>query len=55
MNDNNGTRFRIKVDKHFPGLWGFGLCISHMTDETYLYISLFKWSISVGFLYEDWV
>lgn len=55
MDNKNGVRFRIKADKHSPGLWSFGVCVSHMTDETYLYINLFKWSISIGLLYEDWV
>ena len=33
--------------------WSIGLCLSHWHDETYLYINLLKWSISIGFLYSE--
>ena len=52
MGSNNGVKFQIKTDRQPDGWWSFGTCISHMGEETYLYINLFKWSISIGFLYE---
>lgn len=52
MNDAYSTKFGIRVDKREKGMWSFGACISHLMDETYLYINLFKWSISIGFLYD---
>ena len=53
MNECNGVRFRIKTDKHPNGMWSFCIALTHLVDETYLYISLFKWFISIGYLYED--
>lgn len=53
MNSLSKTKFRVKVDKHSDGLWSFGACLSHFYDETYLYINLFKYTVSIGFLYKD--
>ena len=55
MGEHNGTRFRIKTDKYPNDMWSFSIGLSHFTDETYLHINLFKWSVSIGYLYEDWV
>jgi hypothetical protein len=44
------TKFQIKVDGMLEGNWSFGACLSHGWGETYLYINLFKWSISIGWL-----
>ena len=55
MGEHNGVRFRIKTDKHPNGMWSFGICLSHFDDETYLYVNFFKWCVSIGYLYEDWV
>ena len=33
------------------GMWSFGICFSHWKPETYLYINLFKWSITIGMFY----
>lgn len=52
MGDCYNTKFRIRVDRQSKGWWSFGAAISHMQKETYLYINLFKWSISIGFLYD---
>lgn len=52
VNDIN-TKFGIRIDKRYKGMWSFGICLSHLGKETYLYINLFKWSISIGLLYED--
>lgn len=53
MNGNDKTKFGIKVDKHSDGLWSLGMCLSHFYDETYLYVNLFKWTVSIGFLYKE--
>ena len=55
MNERSGVRFRIKIDKYSSDLWNFSIGLSHFVDETYLYINFFKWAISIGYLYEDWV
>ena len=55
MNEHNGLRFRIKTDKYSNEMWRFGIGVSHLVDETYFYINFIRWSISVGYLYEDWV
>lgn len=47
---NNNTRFRIKVDKMHKQSWSFGACLSHEFNETYVFINLFRWSISIGWL-----
>ena len=44
-------KFGIKVDKLPKYCWSVGACISHGTPETYLFINLFKWSISIGYMY----
>ena len=54
MNELNKTKFQVLVDKHPKGMWSFGICISHFYDETYIYLNLFKISISIGKLYRDW-
>lgn len=46
--NNNKAKFGIKIDKFDKGVWSFGICLSHFLDETYIYINLFNWSISVG-------
>lgn len=55
MNEHNVVRFRIKMDKNQSNMWSFGIGISHFVDETYLYVNFFRWFISIGYLYEDWV
>jgi len=53
MGTSKDTKFRIKVDPIIQEAWSIGLCISHWYDETYLFINLLKWSISIGFLYSE--
>ena len=53
MNELNETEFRIVIDKQPKRVWSFGICISHFYDETYIYLNLFKISISIGKLYID--
>lgn len=57
MIDNVDTevKFQTKIDKNPSGWWSFGLCLSHQNEETYVYINFFKWSISIGFMYVDYV
>lgn len=55
MNEHNKTRFRIKPYKYPKNTWSFCIGLSHCVDETYLYINFFRWAISIGYLYEDWV
>lgn len=52
MEERNKVRFGISVDKLFHGSWSFGICLSHEFEETYLFINFFKWSVSIGFLYD---
>ena len=49
--DNEYKRFGIKVDEINGGL-SFGACISYdkYGKECYLFINLFKWGISIGWL-----
>ena len=58
MNELNETEFRIVIDKQPKRVWSFGICISHFYDETYIYLNLFKISISIGKLStlqrDDW-
>lgn len=44
--------FGIRIDKIPKGMWSFGICLSHSYEETYIYINLFKITISVGRLYK---
>ena len=53
MSEKSKTKFAIKVDKIDPNRWSIGVCISHWWTETYLYLNLLKWSISIGFLDKD--
>ena len=46
------TRFRIKVDTNY-GRWSVGACLSHWKPETYLYINLFRWTVSIGMLAQE--
>ena len=52
MRDDCRVKFGVKVDKREDGMWSFGICLSHFVEETYLYINLFRWSISIGYLYD---
>ena len=38
----------IEISKMEKGQWSFGVCFSHYFDETYLYINLIKWTITIG-------
>lgn len=49
----NKTKFRIVVEKMYKHQWSFGVCISHSETETYLFINLFRRTISIGKILED--
>ena len=55
MGEDTKTRFRVLLTKRSPEdrMWSFGMCLSHWAEETYLYINFFRWSISIGKLYDD--
>jgi hypothetical protein len=55
MCEHNGVRFRMVTLKRPSDMWSFGIGFSHFNDETYLCINFFRWSINIGYLYEDWV
>ena len=38
----------IEISKMEKGQWSFGVCFSHYFVETYLYINLIKWTITIG-------
>lgn len=43
----------IACDKIDKGWWSFGICLSHILEETYIYINFFKWSIAIGRIYKE--
>lgn len=53
MGEITKTKFGVKVDKLWSGRWSFGICFSHDKPETYIFINLFKWTITIGML-ADW-
>ena len=50
MNSDNDTKWGIIVDTMMDGMWSFGVCLSVAKPfgEAYIFINLFKWSISIG-------
>ena len=63
LNDFTRPKFGIKIDKLSKGDWSLGLFLNHklwehwegarmvgVSHEVYLYICLFKWNISIGFI-----
>lgn len=55
MNEHSGLKLGLKVIKNPKEMWSVSIGLSHFVDETYLHINFFRWSISIGYLYEDWV
>jgi hypothetical protein len=55
MGKHNWSKFRIKTGNLPNGMWNFSVGLFHHTDETYLHINFFRWSINIGHIYEDWV
>lgn len=53
MSSKYNKKFGIRVDRQPEGWWSFGMCFSHIkSEDTYLYINFFKWSITVGLIYQ---
>ena len=48
-------KWGIVIDKEFDDSWRFGIMLSHWGKETYLTISLFKRSIRIRKLYQDFI
>ena len=48
-------RFRAKIRKYSHGAWAIGMTLVHVDREVVLYIKLFKWYLTVGYMNEDWV
>ena len=40
-----GIEFKPVAD---GDVWSIGCCLSHWKPETYLYINLFKWTLTIG-------
>lgn len=38
----------ISVERMMDEQWSVGFSLSHLWDETYLFINFFKWTISIG-------
>ena len=49
---SNKVEFCAKINKH-PYWCGFGIYLFHQKDETYMCINFYKWSINIGFMYDD--
>ena len=48
----NKTKFCIEIEKFDKDRWSFCLGLSHWEHETYLYINLFRWCITIGKIYK---
>lgn len=48
----NKAVWGAKVEEMIGDSWSFGVCLSHWGEETYIFINLFKWSISIGKIYK---
>ena len=48
-------RFGIKIDKLWKHQFGIGICLYNWgkCKEKYLYLSLIKWTIKIGFIDKD--
>ena len=53
MSEKDSAKFGIKVNKMRGNQFSIGICISHWDDESYMYLNLFKWTVAIGFLYND--
>ena len=45
--------FGASVDKLNSHMWSFGICLSHNYQETYVFINLFRWCISIGIIAKE--
>lgn len=42
------SKWNIDIQKNPKEMWSFGVCLSHMVDETYIYANFYRWTISIG-------
>ena len=42
------VRWGISIEKMMENQWSVGISLSHLWDETYLFINFFKWTVSIG-------
>ena len=47
------VKFGIKIDKIDKHMWSIGSCLTHCFSETFLFINLIKWSISIGWFMQE--
>lgn len=45
------NKFGMHVQRQEQNFWSFGIALSHMFDETYIHVSLFKLDITIGKFY----
>lgn len=50
--DEEKLKFGIDIQKHERGVWSFGICLSHLEDETYVYANFYRYSITIGKFYK---
>lgn len=53
MPTRSTTKFAVKIDHVTERSWIVGISLNHWYDETYLFVHLLRWSVSIGFLYKD--
>ena len=48
--EESQIKWGLNIVKWSKGDWSFGVCLTRDAnlDECYIYINLFKWSISIG-------
>lgn len=52
MSEGKIVKFGVKIEKLWEEQWSFGINLSHWGDETYLYINLFKRTVTIGRFYK---
>ena len=53
MSEGKLVKFGVQIEKLWEEQWSFGINLSHWGDETYLYITIFKRSVTIGRFYKD--
>lgn len=53
MGNEKLVKFGIQIEKMYEDQWSFGICLSHWGDETYLYINIFKRTVTVGRFFKE--
>lgn len=52
MDERCKAKFRIKAYPYGKDQWSVCCGLSHSFDETYIYLNLFKWSVSIGWQWD---